>query len=135
MLKVGLKEPAEFMVIPRFLYSLTFSSNLLSEKIESFLFTLHFFWKVMHLVLLVSTLTLHDLQKLLCKRVNDSDRYQKQEGHESHDIMDFGYPGTTDHRSFPGPSRSGRCGAAEDQTKIVVSLPKKLLDKALLTDE
>ena len=29
---MGLKEPAEFMVIPRYLYSLTFSSNLLSKK-------------------------------------------------------------------------------------------------------
>ena len=49
---MGLKEPAEFMVIPRYLYSLTFSSNLLSKKNESFLFTLHFFWNVIHLVFL-----------------------------------------------------------------------------------
>ena len=62
---MGLKEPAEFMVNPRYLYSLTFSSNLLSKKNESFLFTLLFFWNVIHLVFFVLTLSLHDLQKLL----------------------------------------------------------------------
>ena len=62
---MGLKEPAEFMVIPRYLYLLTLSSTLLSKKNESFWFTLHFFWNVVHLVFFVLTLTLHDLKKLL----------------------------------------------------------------------
>ena len=43
MLKVGLKEPAEFMVIPRYLYSLTFSSNLLSKKMNLFCSLCNFF--------------------------------------------------------------------------------------------
>ena len=53
-----LKEPAEFIVIPRYLYSLTFKSNFSSKKNESFLFTLHFFCNVIHLISFVLTSTL-----------------------------------------------------------------------------